>query len=337
MAVRARPRLRRWRRLGLTLLALLAILLALLALLALAPPNLGALRSQADPVADYAAAVARVSALQAEEAVLINPECATRLLTHGQRTARVITFVHGYTNCPQQFADLGQQFYDLGDNVLILRMPHHGLADRLTDDLTNFTAEEMAGVADLAVDLAVGLGDHVTFVGLSGGGTVAGWAAQQRPEVDQAVLIAPGFSLKAIPDPATQLFVNAVLRLPDSFSWWDPRNPNPPPGGPMDHAYPRFSLHGLAQQLRLGLAVRALARRAAPAAGRILLITNAADIAVNNTVAAQVLADWQAHGATVGSYEFPAELRLGHDLIDPGQGDQQVAVVYPQLVALINQ
>ncbi|MCC7360022.1 MAG: alpha/beta fold hydrolase [Anaerolineales bacterium] len=329
-------RLTRRRKVGYALLALLAVLLAMLAFLALAPPNLGALRSQPDPAPDYAAAVARVSALQAAEAPLINPECATRLLTHGQATARVTAFIHGYTNCPQQFADLGQQFYDLGYNVLILRMPHHGLADRLTDDLTNFTAEEMAVFADQVVDLAAPLGDHLTVVGLSGGGTIAGWAAQQRPEVDQAVLIAPGFSLKLIPDSATQLFINVALRLPDRFSWWDPTHPNPPPGGPMGHAYPRFSLHGLAQQLRLGLAVRALARRAAPAAAGLLLITNANDISVDNAVAAQVLADWQAHGATVDSFEFPANLRLGHDLIDPGQSDQQVALVYPQLIALIN-
>ena len=141
MAVRARPRSRLWRRLGLALLALLALLAAALAYLALVPPNLGALRSQADPAADYATAVARVSALQAEEAGRLNPLCGTQLLTHGQRTDRVIVFFHGHTSCPQQFAALGQQLDDLGDNVLLVRLPRHGLADPHTDDLTNLNAE----------------------------------------------------------------------------------------------------------------------------------------------------------------------------------------------------
>ncbi len=320
-------------------LIFLGLLVMVVGYLAVAPPNLDALAAHPQPARDYADAVQRVAAFQALDTADVNPACATRFLTHGQKTDRVIVFIHGYTNCPQQFAQLGQQFYDQGYNVLITRMPHHGLADRLTNDLTNLTAEEMVAYGDQLVDAAVGLGDQVTVTGLSGGGVIAGWLAQQRPEVDRAVLIAPGFGLKAIPAPATLLVINTVLRLPDSFSWWDPRHPvDPGPDSPMAHAYPRFSFHGLAQQLRLSLAVRALARRTAPAAASIQVITLANDFSVDNAAAARVVADWRAHSAgDVTTYEFPAALGLGHDLIDPGQADQQVAVVYPKLIALITQ
>ena len=322
---------------GYGFLIFLGLVVIVVGYLAVAPPNLGALASHPQPAADYAEAAQRVAALQAQDTPGVNSECVTRFLTHGQKTDRVIVFIHGYTNCPQQFAQLGQQFYDLGYNVLMARMPHHGLTDRLTNDLTNFTAEEMVVFGDQLVDAAAGLGDHVTVTGLSGGGVVTGWLAQQRAEVDQAVLIAPGFGLKPIPAPATLLITNAVLRLPDSFSWWDPRHPDYGTGGAMAHAYPRFSFHGLAQQLRLGFATRALAQRTAPAAGSILIVTLANDFSVDNAAAARVAADWRAHGSNVTAYEFPAALGLGHDLIDPGQPNQQVKVVYPKLVDLITQ
>lgn len=330
-------RISRRRMVGYGLLILLGLVVVVGGYLALVPPNLGALASHPQPVADYAEAAQRVAALQAQEAAEINPACATRLLTHGEKTAKVIVFIHGYTNCPMQFAQLGQQFYDLGYNVLIVRQPHHGLADRQTNDLTNLTADEMVAYGDLLADLAQGLGDHVTIAGLSGGGVIAGWLAQQRSDVDQAVLLNPGFGLKAIPAPATLLVTNLVLLLPDSFSWWDPTHPDYTTGGPMGHAYPRFSLHGLAQQLRLSFAVRALAGRTAPAAPSILVITTGSDLAVDNAASARVVADWQAHGANVSTYEFPAALGLEHDLIDPGQPNQHVDIAYPKLIELIDQ
>ncbi|NJP05385.1 MAG: alpha/beta hydrolase [Chloroflexaceae bacterium] len=45
--------------------------------------------------------------------------------------------------------------------------------------------------ASESVDIARGLGRHVTIAGISVGGTIAGWAAQFRADVDCAVLIAP--------------------------------------------------------------------------------------------------------------------------------------------------
>jgi pimeloyl-ACP methyl ester carboxylesterase len=317
---------------------LLLIVLALLVLLvvgylAVVPPHIGAVASRPNPAASYADALQRVETLQAQEATGHNPLCTTQLLTHGQKAARAIAFIHGYTNCPRQFLKLGQQFFDLGYNVLIVRMPHHGLADRMTNDLTHFTADKMMAYADQVLDIAHGLGERVTLVGLSAGGVVAAWAAQQRADLDQAVLIAPGLGLKLIPAPATVLVANVVLRAPDIFSWWDPINKDV---GGLPNAYPRFSAHGLAQQLRLSFAVRTLAKRTAPAARSILLITNANDEAVDNNAAAGVAADWRAHGANVRTYEFPAALRFKHDLVDPGQPYQHVDVVYPKIIELIN-
>ena len=72
--------------------------------------------------------------------------CITKLFDHGKQTEHVIVLMHGFTNCPEQFNELGRQHFDAGNNVLIPRMPYHGLSDRLTDVLVNITAENLASV-----------------------------------------------------------------------------------------------------------------------------------------------------------------------------------------------
>jgi pimeloyl-ACP methyl ester carboxylesterase len=331
---------RRWT--GNGLMGLVVAALAGVGFLANVPPNIGAIASHPNPVASYAEAVQRVIAIQAQEATGYNPLCKTQLLTHGQKTARAITFIHGYTNCPNQFLQLGQQFYDLGYNVLLVPMPHQGLADVMTTDLSKLTAEEMAAYADELVDISRGLGERVTMVGLSQGGVVAGWAAQNRSDLDQAVLLAPGFGLKLIPTPLTVLTANVALLLPEFYRWWgdllkNDTSPQLPPDPKAVQGYPRFSIHGLAQQLRLGFAVRALASHTAPAARSIIVVTNGNDLAVENTVTADLVATWRAHGAaSVVTYEFPKSLGIDHDMIDPHRDDQEVALIYPKLIELIN-
>jgi alpha-beta hydrolase superfamily lysophospholipase len=330
------------RLLGRLLLIIIVLLLAVIGFLAVVPPHLGDLTSHSNPAASYADATQRIAALKAAEAADYNPLCKTRLLTHGHKTARAIAFVHGYTNCSNQFLELGQQFYDLGYNVLFVPLPHQGLANVMTTDQSHLTAEELAAYSDALVDVARGLGDRVSVGGLSQGGVVAGWAAQTRTDLDQAILIAPGFGLQAIPAPMTVLAANVVLLLPDSYRWWGnpPKNdtsPQPPPDPNAKQGYPRFSIHGLAQQLRLWFATTALARRAAPAAHAILVVTNDADPAVDNTVTASLVAAWRAHGAAkITTYTFLANLQLPHDMIDPAESNQHIDIVYPRLIELIN-
>lgn len=314
------------------LLLSLALLLAL-AYLAAAPPRTGTLVSRPKPAASYAEALERVAALHAHEATGHNPLCHTQLLTHGHQTERAIAFIHGYTNCPLQFARLAEQFHQLGYNTLTVLMPHHGLANRLTDAHRRLNAEELVAYADDVVDIARGLGEHVTLLGLSGGGVVAAWAAQTRPDLDQAVIIAPNFGFKAVPRRLTRLAANLVLLAPDVVLWWNPLERDK---GRLPHVYPRFTLHGLTQQWRLGFAARRRAQRQAPLARSILVITNAHDLAVDNAAIARIVARWQAWGTSlVRTYEFPNALHLLHDLVDPGHAGQRVDVVYPKLLELV--
>jgi pimeloyl-ACP methyl ester carboxylesterase len=312
---------------------ILAVVVAAV-LIILTPWNISDLSSHPHPAQSYADSLQRVDNLRPQEPPAMNPVCRLQLMTHGKKVDRAIILVHGYTNCPQMFFALGQRFYDLGYNVLIAPLPHHGLADRMTDAHAQLTAEELAAYADETVDAAQGLGDHVIMMGISAGGATTAWAAQNRSDIDLAVIISPAFGFKQIPRPLTAAAMNLYALLPDAFVWWDPvlQAKAPPP-----YAYPRYSRHALVQTLRLGFATQAKAQRVPPAAKKMVVVFNANDNAVNNALTMDVVRIWQAHGANLTTYEFDAGLKLGHDLIDPTQPDQKVDIVYPRLIALTSQ
>src|SRR5260370_8236861 len=73
-------------------------------------------------------------------------------------------------------------------------MSHNGLANRDTDALKYVTAEELRDCSNNMVDIARGLGEHVTYAGISMGGITAAWAAQYRTDVNKAEVIPPAFT-----------------------------------------------------------------------------------------------------------------------------------------------
>jgi alpha-beta hydrolase superfamily lysophospholipase len=314
---------------GLVALVLVALAAALWALSW--PWGVQRLRSQPHPARDYAEALQRIEALRARESPQLNPLGRLLFLTHGGKAQRVVVLMHGYSNCPQQFRELAQRLHALGYNALALTLPHHGLADRLTPEQARLKASEMAACADEALDIAQGLGEQVTVMGFSAGGVMAAWAAHQRRDLEQAVIISPAFGYRVIPTPLTAAAMNVISLLPDAFSWWDPALQAA--AGPA-HTYPRYSRHALMQILRLGFAVQVAARRERPLANSLCVVTNANDQSVNNALTGQIVAAWRQRGAQVSTYEFPAELRLDHDLIDPGQPAQRIEIVYPRLIEL---
>jgi carboxylesterase len=315
------------------ILVIFIVLLAALLFWLARPAGLSRLTAHPRPAADYAEALARVAALQAREGGDILPNCRTLLLDHGAKVERALVLIHGYTNCPQQFAPLGQRFFEQGQNVLIARLPRHGHADRLNGDHGGLTAAELAAYADEVVDIAAGLGERLTLAGLSAGGVTTAWAAQTRPEVERAVVISPAFGFRAIPWLLTAPLSSLVPRLPDVFDWWDPEL-GAQAGQP--YTYPRRSRHALANILRLGLATLALAERQPPAARHLVMLTNANDDQVDSAAAGRIARAWRARGAPdVVEYEYPAALKLPHDLIDPNHPESNIAASYPKLMALI--
>jgi alpha-beta hydrolase superfamily lysophospholipase len=294
----------------------------------------------------YSDAAERIERLRARDSVALHPGCGTTALLHGGRTARAVVLLHGITNCPLQFLAVGESLHARGDNVLIPRVPHHGLADRMGGDLQHLGADEMAALVTECVGIARGLGDTVVIAGLSTSGVAAAWAAQFLP-VDRAVLIAPAFApaFLAAPWPSwvAPALTRVALRTPNRFVWWDDRLQRALPGP--EQCYYGFSTRALAEAYRLGDDVGAAALRPPvrrPRARDVVLLRSDADHAVDNARAVALCEAWiggrgliAAHALRVREVCFPDSLRIVHDMIDPHQVGARTEVVYPVLIALI--
>lgn len=315
------------------ILSIIFLAIVLPAYLLLTPPSARDLVSHPRPARTYAEAVERIRALQSREADGMKPECRLQFLTHGRRVNHAIVFVHGYTNCPQQFAQLGTEFFRRGWNVLIAPLPHHGLKDRMTGEHERLNAQELVRYADETVDIAQGLGKRVVMTGISAGGVATAYAAQYRNDIDRAVIISPALGFKRIPGILTVPVTGLLLSLPNHFAWWDPSRKAQ---ASTDHSYPRYSTHALGQILRLGNAVREAGTRMPPAAHSVTIVQNAGDTDINNDLIDSLADAWrQRHPQRFTIFRFAADLHLVHDLIDPAESSQRTEFVYPRLMDLI--
>src|SRR5689334_19394236 len=124
------------------------------------------LASVSSPAHDYEEALTRFAALQAADGPEVNPVCHSYLLTHDRRTGQVIILIHGITNCPRQFVQLAPLFFERGYNVLVPRIPWNGYADQSGVAMEHLTAQDLRAFGDEIVDIARGLGERVTVLGL---------------------------------------------------------------------------------------------------------------------------------------------------------------------------
>jgi carboxylesterase len=291
-----------------------------------------------NPAESYEEAVVRTEDIQAAEAEIpdLSPECGTILMTHEEKVADAIVFFHGFTSCPDQFATLGEQYFNQGYNVLIPKQPRHGLQEFDGTPLKGLSAEELAAFGTQMADIAQGLGERVVVVGLSGGGSITTWLAQERADIDLAIPIAPFLGIGFIPRPLTRPLTNLILLIPDFHQWWDPvhqmSNPLSAP-----YSYRGYFMHSLFENLRLGFVAEEDAKRVKPAVGGILVITNANDESVNNAVVAEFEQLWLDHGEQfLQTFQFEQELQIPHDMITATRPNGRTDIVYPKLLEIIH-
>jgi pimeloyl-ACP methyl ester carboxylesterase len=289
--------------------------------------------SHAAPAGDYAEAVARFEKLRSGEESGVNPLARSILLTHGVRTEKVIVFFHGYSSSPQQFRQLGERFYQLGYNVLVPLLPHHGMADRKLDNLSRLRAKELRDCADTSVDIAAGLGDKVFVGGLSAGGVIAAWIAQNRKDVSRALLIAPSLVLGrqagSFTDRIGVFLIAWIPDIPFDLYAQDPEAPQ--------YAYPGFSAKALGQLLKLSFATYAEALEKPPAVQHIDLVTTKIDHIASDFATWELIGLWRGKGLLkFVSVDFPKEMRIPHDMVDPAHRGQKTEVVHPILIDLMS-
>ena len=318
------PRRRTGARILIAALIAVGAFVAALLVVALIPVGTSGLGARPAPATSYDDAVARFDAVRtAEDALDVVPDCHSALYTHGHRTERVVVLFHGLTNCPAQMPQLAEQLRQQGANVLVLRAPGHGLANG-PHGLDGIDATQFRDYADRSVDIAVGLGDQVTVMGLSMGGMLATWAIVERPEVERAVIIAPAYQLGGYPGPLQYLIGNLFARMPNVAI--------PSNGEPLgDHAYPQTPTRGVGQMLRLGRYVMDAAAARPPVGREAAFVVNENDTTISNDAVGQVIDEWQRAGVDVRVVDLPARLGLVHDVVDPMQAKQDTALVYPIL------
>src|SRR6185503_12411859 len=163
--------------------------------------------------------------------------------------------------------------------------------------LAGLTAVELRRTADSAIDIAAALGDTVVVMGLSVGGTMAGWIGQHRREVRRAVLVAPAFEAGRVPSRLERYLINLTERLPNVTRRAAPDSARP-------DRNPGFATHALAEVLRLGKSVEKSADREPPKAAEFAFMLNDLDRTVSSAGSLKVAKEWEAHGARVSVYAF---------------------------------
>jgi len=312
------------------------LLLSLIIWVAFRPISISQFESRLEPVTSFEEAIARVKAMQeADNQDSARDVCVTKLYDHGVQTDHVIVLLHGFTTCPEQFNELGKQYFEAGFNVFIPRMPYHGLSDRLTDALVNLRAESLAAFGERVIDIAHGLGKKITVMGISGSGTLVTWLAQNRADVDYAIAIAPLLGLAFIPPSLTNLFERVALLLPNFYMWWDPRTRADNPYS-IYYAYPGYPTRALVEFMRLGMVTRAQAEKSPPVARNIVMVINDAEPAVSNAEILRFLKLWRKHGrANLDEYHFEKEMKLPHDIITPGTPGVPIGDINPRLINVV--
>jgi esterase/lipase len=281
-------------------------------------------------------AVENIKAMQTRETNTpgFNPQLKTILLSHGKKTKRAVLWLHGYTSATLQFKHLAELCFNKGYNVLVPCMPHHGLKDRLTSEISKITAKEQKLFVDDMVDIMHGLGNEVVVGGLSMGGTMTAWIAQQRPDVDTAIIIAAAFGYKVIPTPLTRIVTLTLLALPNLRQWWDSEKKDTLQD-PW-YGYPHRYTRSLVQLLDLGHQILGLAKRDPPAAKKVWVVVNDHDEAVDNKMLQKLADTWHnSRAKNMSIYHFPNKLGLAHDCISIEHSKDNPRIVYPVLMKMV--
>ena len=319
-----------WKRVLQVLVIAVLVILGIALVVALVPVSIDGFETEPSPAEGYTESLRRFEALGDGEKAIVNEASSSQLMVHGDQTGQVYVLVHGTTNSPRQWVELGEMLYERGHNVLILRMPYHGLQSHRVSELGRTKAEDLRAYADQAIDLAAGLGEEVDVIGISGGGVVAGWMAQNRPEVERAVLLSPFLGIAHTPFTVDTLLMNLFTRAPNVVL----DNPAEPR---REWVYRGESTRGVAEFIRFGRAVLKQAKSSSPEARELSVLTTAHDSTADNRAAGRLVKGWVESGTDVSTYQFDTSLEIPHNSIDPAADPEKKAIVYAKILELLGE
>ncbi len=239
-----------------------------------------------------------------------NEGCRSQFLLHPAPTSKVCLFFHGFTAAPYQFLPMARTFYQAGYNVLIPRLPGHGQAgdwNRETPPPLPADAETYKKFALYWLRQAQALGDKVVVGGLSGGATVAGWLALERPqEIDRALLFAAYLS-------SSNRVVDLFVKNFNSYFEWraDPTE--------QMIGYKGFMMEDLRVFLNLGGEI--LKRSRTGTVPPMFVVSTDADQAVNNTDHQTLFDNVLPRQPKCWYYSFDRTLNIPHTMMTKAEGN----------------
>ena len=274
----------------------------------------------------------RLARLLARDHSAVGDKGRTIVHHHGERRPRAVVLLHGLTASPSQFERYARDLFDRGHNVVVPRLPGHGHADRMSTALARMNPEALFEAADDYVAIGGELGERVTIAGFSFGGLIAAWAAQHYG-VDRAVLIAPFLGVSWVPSIAMGAVSELLLRVPNQYHWWNPflRERQMPA-----HGYPRFPTHAIARMYRIARSLLERAGSSAPAASRIVLVTNSREASVNNAAIRRLYRVWRGQRGDDVELAVLEGLPLSHDVVEPLRHAELAKRAYPFLLDRID-
>ncbi len=310
------------------------VLIGLIGVFAFTPLLDGDLSSHPQGAPTTSQAAPLKSRLLAKDGPDINPMCTSIVIDSGRKEARSVVLLHGFTSCPAQWATVAKAYAAQGYNVVVPRLPGHGYSDRLTNAPSDVSPQQLADTTDEAIDLAAALGDRVSVVGLSAGGSLAAWAAAHRNDVAEADVIAPLMLPKVLPEFGVAPVSRITRYIPDFYLWWDGAQKEKLATPP--YAYPRYSLRALGAFLALGRNAQRDVTRTTPLQ-RLLVITNENDGAVSNTPLNGFEDAMRPVTKQIDVYEFPSSEQIKHDIITiDGENAADIKAIYAKLASLLN-
>jgi carboxylesterase len=253
---------------------------------------------------------------------LKHPDCRSRFWLHDRPVDRVCLLFHGFTAAPYQFVPIGEALYRAGYNVVAPLLPGHGRAGKWSNTNppplpTDPKVYQQFGLEWLA--RARTLGQQVSIGGLSGGGTLAAWLAQERPQdIYRSILYAPYLSSSS---KVLDLFVS---KMQGYFAWGKGAEvaafDRPGYGG--------FAVPALATMLTMGQQVLDRAERQPSAPS--FIISSQSDQAVGNWDHRALWEKTRKHQPITWHLTFNRVLDVPHTMMTQAEGNRYA----PLLISL---
>jgi esterase/lipase len=250
--------------------------------------------------------------------------CRSRFFLHPHPTEKVVLFFHGFTAVPQQFVPIGEAFFHAGYNLLIPRLPGHGIAGNWDKHNPPPLPENALIYQEFALswlDKAQALGEKVAIGGLSAASTLAAWLALERPQqIDRALLFAPYLS-------NTNKVVDWFVQTFDIYYKW-----KTPPGA-INYGYEGFYMPALRLFLNMGKSV--LNRSKVEVVAPMFIVSSQSDRAVNHHKNYQLFQSAIARQPRCWYLCFHRALKIPHNMMTKVEGNQYRDLVIAIALAYI--